>query len=464
MNVPLAIASVALVAVVAAVLLAQAAATFGRSRLVGALSGAILGLAGPLTVMLPLGFCTFEQAATTIDRWFGLSLIAGAGYVAFALGRTALDPAAQARRRRRGDDIAHGAFGGNPIIPWLLLAPTLIVLVVFLYWPALRTMRLSTQLARLGAPRRGERCVTNFTELIGPDIPWLVMSATAMAALLWTSIWFARRHLADSPIGPARQRMESITRWASTAATGAVLLAIAGIWTADYRAVFVVTMIISFGTVAGGISIALGIAYLAYQPIRGAGLYRTLLVWPYAISPPIAGLLFFVMFDANSGIIEHTLDSVFGLALPDYRTNAQLAQFVVVLASIWKTLGYNLLFYIAGLQTVPKDQMEAAMLDGAGSLQRFRYVVMPALSPITFFLIVTNLTYAFFETYGTIEYLTAGGPAGQTSVAMYEIIQTAIPGRDLGRGAAQSLVLFGGVVALTIWQFRSTGRRVSYGH
>ncbi|WP_040493382.1 carbohydrate ABC transporter permease, partial [Ilumatobacter nonamiensis] len=240
-------------------------------------------------------------------------------------------------------------------------------------------------------------------------------------------------------------------------------LAIAGLWTAEYRQVFVVTMIISVGTVVGGLALALAIAYLAYQPIRGANVYRTLLVWPYAISPPIAGLLFFVMFDANSGIIEHWLDALLGVALPDYRTNPRLAQFVVILASIWKTLGYNLLFYIAGLQTVPKDQVEAAMLDGANSRQRFRYVVVPALSPITFFLIVTNLTYAFFETYGTIDYLTAGGPAGQTSVAMYEVIQVAIPGRDLGRGAAQSLVLFGGVVALTIWQFRSTGRRVSYG-
>ncbi|MFT7502399.1 MAG: sn-glycerol 3-phosphate transport system permease protein [Gammaproteobacteria bacterium] len=464
MNVPLAVISVTLVAAVAAALLSHAAATFGRSRLLGAFAGALLGLAGPLTVMVPLGFCTFDDETTTLDRWFGLALIAGAGFVAIRLGRTALDPDAAQRRQQRGDDVAHGVFRGSRLAPWLLLAPTLVVLVVFLYWPALRTLRLSTQLARLGAPRRADRCVSNFTELVGPGMPWLVVVAISTAITVWTATWFARRRMAGRPIGPARQRVETAIRFGSTIGVGAVLLAIAGLWTADYRAVFVVTMIISIGTVAGGLVIALGIACLAYQPIRGAGLYRTLLVWPYAISPPIAGLLFFVMFDANSGIIEHWVDSIFGLALPDYRTNARLAQLVVVLASIWKTLGYNLLFYIAGLQTVPKDQMEAAMLDGAGSLQRFRYVVLPALSPITFFLVITNLTYAFFETYGTIDYLTAGGPAGQTSVAMFEVIQTAIPGRDLGRGAAQSLVLFGGVVALTIWQFRSTGRRVSYGN
>lgn len=464
MNVPLAVISVTLVVVVAAALLAHAAAAHGRSRLLGASVGALLGLAGPLTVMLPLGFCTFDGEATTLDRWFGLVLIAAAGFVAMRLGRTALDPHAAEHRRRQGDDITHGVFRGNRAVPWLLLAPTLIVLVLFLYWPALRTLRLSTQLARLGAPRRAERCVTNFTELIGPGMPWLLMSATLAAVLLSGAVWFATRRLANTPIGPTRSRLESAARFGSTLATGAVLLAVAGLWTEDYRAIFTVTMIISIGTVAGGLVISLGIAFLAYQPIRFAGVYRTLLVWPYAISPPIVGLLFFVMFDANSGIIEHWLDNLFGLALPDYRTNARLAQFVVVLASIWKTLGYNLLFYIAGLQTIPKDQLEAAMLDGAGSWQRFRYVVIPALSPITFFLIVTNLTYAFFETYGTIDYLTSGGPAGATSVAMYEVIQTAIPGRDLGRGAAQSLILFGGVVALTIWQFRSTGRRVSYGN
>ena len=242
-----------------------------------------------------------------------------------------------------------------------------------------------------------------------------------------------------------------------------VLFALTLLWTASYRQVFVTTLIVSIGTVVGGLAIALAIAVLAYQPVRGGAIYRTLLIWPYAISPPIAGLIFYVMFDPNSGIIRHWLGVAFGITLPNYRQNSSLALLVVILASIWKTLGYNLLFYIAGLQTVPEDQLEAAMLDGASAWKRFRYVVLPAISPITFFLIVTNLTYAFFETFGTIDYLTAGGPAGATTVAMYEIYEIAIPGRDLGRGAAQSLILFIGVVALTIWQFRSTGRKVSYG-
>lgn len=316
-------------------------------------------------------------------------------------------------------------------------------------------MTLSTQLVRLGAPQSVDRCVANFTELIGPRSP-----VTTFAVLLLTIGLFG----AASFI--ARRGTAAATRWSarlSTLGVAGVLGFLTLLWTASYQRVFLVTLIISAGTVVIGLAVSLAIAYLAYQPIRGAGIYRTFLIWPYAISPPIAGLIFFVMFDPNAGIIEHWLNLAFGIDLPNYRQNAQLAQLVVILASVWKTLGYNLLFYIAGLQTVPTDQLEAAMIDGANAWQRFRFVVIPALSPITFFLIVTNLTYAFFDTFGTIDYLTAGGPAGATSVAMYQIYQVAIPGRDLGRGAAQSLLLFLGVVALTMWQFRSTGRRVSYG-
>jgi sn-glycerol 3-phosphate transport system permease protein len=454
-NVGLAAVAIAAAAMVGALALGRAAVRLGRSSRLGVALGLGVGLAAPLAIMVPLNFCTFGAEATTTDLWFGLFLIAGVTAVAISMASTAIDPDAARRRRERGDDVTHGVFRGRPILPWLLLAPTLIILVLFLYWPALRTISLSTKLVRLGAPRGVDRCVTNFTELIGPTRPgWLLGAVLVSITLLFASRFVTRTRLGRN------------TRWAAwltTASVAAMLITLALLWNAKYQQVFIVTMIISLGTVSGGLIISLGIAYLAYQPVRGASIYRTLLVWPYAISPPIAGLLFFVMFDANSGIIEHWLQNIFGFALPDYRTNTRLAQFVVILASIWKTLGYNLLFYIAGLQTVPKDQIEAATLDGAGALNRFRYVVLPALSPITFFLIVTNLTYAFFETFGTIDYLTAGGPARGTTVAMYEIYQVAIPGRDLGRGAAQSLILFAGVVALTLWQFRSTGRKVSYG-
>lgn len=453
MNTVVAIAVLAAMATAGALVLGRAAHRFGRSARSGAAVGAAVGAVAPMAVMVPLRFCTFESGATRTDLWFGIALIAGCTVIGVRLAANALDPEAGRRRKRSGDDVSHGIFRGHPYLPWLLLAPTLVVLVVFLYWPAVRTMSLSTQLVRLGAPRGVDRCVANYTELIGPTRPvWTFVALLAAIALTFAG-QITRRH----PAGAA------IAGWLSTAGVFVSLVFLALLWTSSYQKVFLVTMLISLGTVAGGLIISLGIAALAYQPVRGASVYRTLLVWPYAISPPIAGLLFFVMFDPNSGIIEHWLDTLFGIPLPNYRQNAALAQFVVILASIWKTLGYNLLFYIAGLQTVPKDQLEAATLDGAGSIARFRYVVIPALSPITFFLIVTNLTYAFFETFGTIDYLTAGGPAGATRVAMYEIYEVAIPGRDLGRGAAQSAILFAGVVALTAWQFASTGRRVSYG-
>ena len=413
------------------------------------LGGALGGGLGALAVSAPLDFCTFSSEYETKDFVFGLVLMTLGAVAGIAAARAVWSPA-----KPSSNEASHGVWRSR-WMPWVLLSPTLAVLIVFLYWPALRTIRYSTKLARLSNPKRVDRCTYNFTELIGPSRPWLalVLAGLGIAGIL-AGLMLDRRGTRTDHSG------RSVIAAVSTVA---LLSALAFVFTDDYRQVYVVTMIISVGTVVGGLAISLGIAFISYQPIRGASVYRTLLVWPYAISPPIAGILFFVMFDANTGIIDHWTTSLLDTGLADYRTNAVLAQGVVIIASIWKTLGYNLLFYVAGLQTIPPDQIEAAMIDGASAWQRFRYVIIPALSPITFFLIVTNLTYAFFETYGTIDFLTKGGPAGGTNVAMYEIIQVFNTGGDLGRGSAQSMILFAGVVALTMWQFRSTGRRVSYG-
>lgn len=450
-----AIATIALASAAGAVLLGRRTTGSTRRRVLACTAGAVAGGLGPLLFFVPLGFCTFAPEAPLADQLFGYALAAAGTLLTLRLTASLVDPEAARTRAEDRDSTSHGIFRGHRLLPWLLLSPTLVILLVFLYWPALRTVRLSTTLTRLGAPQSVDRCVSNFTELIGPERP-----AVAFAVLLVTlGLFFGSSRL-------QRRGTVEAERWAgrlSTLGVGAVLLFLYLLWTASYQRVFTVTLIISAGTVLLGLAISIGIAYLAYRPLRGASIYRTFLIWPYAISPPIAGLIFFVMFDPNAGIIEHWLDSLFGLSLPNYRQSATLAQLVVILASVWKTLGYNLLFYMAGLQNVPGDQLEAAMLDGANGWQRFRWVVIPALSPITFFLVVTNLTYAFFDTFGTIDYLTAGGPAGATSVAMYEIYRVGVPGRDLGRAAAQSMLLFGGVVALTVWQFRSTGKRVSYG-
>ena len=223
------------------------------------------------------------------------------------------------------------------------------------------------------------------------------------------------------------------------------------------------TVIITLGIVAFGMMGGLAVAYLAFRTIRGGTVYRTFLIWPYAISPAVAGVLFFMIFDPTAGIFTHLMDSWFGIDVPNYRESAVLAQGSIILASGWKILGYNILFYLAGLQTVSLDQVEAAVLDGASTWQRFTKIVLPALSPITFFLLVTNLVYAFFEVYATIDFMTKGAPAGKTSVAIYEIIRIGVKNGDLGRGAAQSVLLFMAVIAITLWQFRSTGERVTYG-
>ncbi len=211
-----------------------------------------------------------------------------------------------------------------------------------------------------------------------------------------------------------------------------------------------------------GLVFGLAIAYLAFQPVKGAFFYRTLLIWPYAISPAIAGIIFFVMFDPVSGVINHIIELMGGEGL-DWLRDRWLARAAIIITSVWKTLGYNILFYIAGLQTVPRDLLEAAEIDGANAWQRFRNIVIPALSPITFFLIVTNLTYAFFNIFGTIDFLTKGGPVGATSVSIYEIVELGIRQKDLGRAAAQSIVLFIMVIGVTVFQFRTSGRRVTYG-
>ncbi|CAN5654927.1 sn-glycerol-3-phosphate ABC transporter permease UgpA [soil metagenome] len=236
----------------------------------------------------------------------------------------------------------------------------------------------------------------------------------------------------------------------------------AAIFGPAYRGVFVTTVILTTGTVALSLIAGLTIAVLVSQKIRGRGVYRTLLVWPYAISPPIAGILFYVMFDPLVGIVGHLVEIATPWELPNYRTNRIMARGAVILASAWKTLGFSVLFYIAGLQNVPADTLEAASIDGANRWQRFRLITMPALAPITFFLIITTVTYAVFETFGTINLLTTGGPSLATTDAMYALVQAASVQGNFGNGAAQSVVLFVMVLTVTGWQFRSTGRKVTY--
>src|SRR5690606_8877391 len=211
-----------------------------------------------------------------------------------------------------------------------------------------------------------------------------------------------------------------------------------------------------------GLALGLLVASMAYQPITGARIYRTLLIWPYAISPAVAGVIFLRLFNPAGGFINYVLSNTFGFSV-HWLQDQTAARWSIIATSVWKSMGFNILFYIAGLQNVPSDLKESAAIDGANALQRFWYVTFPLLSPITFFLIITNMTYAFFETFATIDNLTRGGPLNATTTMMYRIYQIGFVNQDLGKAAAQSIVLFVMVIGLTVLQFRSTGSRVTYG-
>lgn len=387
-------------AAIGAVVLAYIFYRAGLNAGLGAAAGAAAGFAGPLIFMLPLNFCTFDEKAKALDAAFGLVLVALGAALALALVGSAAR--LWARRGQAETETATrqhpGAFKGW-LLPVLLLAPTLLILALFLYYPALETFQLSTLLVQLGARRTAFVCVANFTSLITD--------------------------------------------------TG-------------YHNTVVLTMFISLAIVGLGLVLALLIATMAYQPVTGARIYRTLLIWPYAISPAVAGVIFLLLFNPAGGIINYMFS---GLGLPaiPWLNNPTFAPWAVIIASVWKSMGFNILFYIAGLQNVPKDLQEAAAIDGAGAWQRFWSVVFPLLSPITFFLVITNMTYAFFETFGTIDYLTRGGPLNSTTTMMYRIYQTGVQNNDLGKAAAQSIVLFILVIGLTVIQFRSTGSKVTYG-
>ena len=427
----------------------------GFGAAVGVAVGAVCGLVGPLLAMKPLRSCTFESERTGVDRVLGAIIFVAGGAILLGVAAWLVTTVARSRGHVAGrvDQFDKGSFRGHQAFPWLLLAPTLAVLVMFLYRPMTETFRLSMYNVRQNAPRTPFKCLDNYTDLIEPKVEWWAVAATVVLLAATGAGIALRRRGADSA-GLARLRelllIVTVIAWA-TAMFGP-----------DYRGVFTTTTILTSGTVILSLVFGLAIAVLVSQKIRGRGVYRTLLIWPYAISPPIAGILFFVMFDPLAGIVGHFVESFTPWELPNYKTNKHLARMAVILASVWKTIGFSILFYISGLQNVATETLEAAEIDGANKWQRFRHITVPSLAPITFFLIVSNVTYAFFDVFGTISLLTTGGPSRATTDAMYSLVQTASDHGRFGEGAAQSIILFFMVLAVTGWQFRSTGRRVTY--
>ncbi|RMD63787.1 MAG: sn-glycerol-3-phosphate ABC transporter permease UgpA [Alphaproteobacteria bacterium] len=285
----------------------------------------------------------------------------------------------------------------NRVLPYLLLTPQLAVTLVFFIWPAVQALKQSVLL----------------------EDPFGLSSQ-----FVWFDNFIA---LAEDPL-----YLESL--YITAFFSGAVALL--------------------------ALTSALYLAIQADRVIRGATLYKTMLIWPYAIAPAVAGILWLLLFNPTMGLLPYALGAM-GYTWNHY-TNGGQAQFLVILAAAWRQVSYNFIFFLAGLQAIPKSLIEAAAIDGAGPARRFWTVVFPLLAPTTFFLIVINIIYAFFDTFGVIHAITQGGPAGATNILVYKVFNDGFIGLDLGGSAAQSVVLMVIVIALTVIQFRYIERRVHY--
>ncbi|MDH3452658.1 MAG: sn-glycerol-3-phosphate ABC transporter permease UgpA [Gammaproteobacteria bacterium] len=286
---------------------------------------------------------------------------------------------------------------GNKVLPYLLLAPQIAVTVVFFFWPASQALLQS---------------------LLVED-PFGLHSRF---------VWF--ENFADLFGDPTYVHSAQVTTVFSTAV--AVL----------------------------ALSVAMFFAIQADRVIRGATTYRTLLIWPYAVAPAVAGVLFLFLFNPSIGLFVYALRAL-GVDW-NHSLNGDQALLLVIIAAAWKQVSYNFLFFLAGLQAIPKSLIEAASIDCAGPTRRFWTILFPLLMPTTFFLIVVNIVYAFFDTFGIIHQVTEGGPSGATNILVYKVFHDGFLGLDLGGSASQSVVLMIIVIALTVIQFRYIERKVHY--
>ncbi len=282
-------------------------------------------------------------------------------------------------------------------LPYLLLAPQIVVTVVFFFWPAVQALIQSVQM---------------------PDPFGLSTEFVGLENF---------RFLFTDPF---------------------------------YLASFQTTAVFSIAVTVVSLGVALVLAVAADQIIKGSGFYRTLLIWPYAVAPAIAGVMWLFMMQPSIGVLAWYL-KWFGYDW-NHVLNSGEAMSLVVLAASWKQISYNFLFFLAGLQAIPRSLIEAAAIDGASKAHRFWTIIFPLLSPTTFFLLVVNIIYAFFETFGIIHTITSGGPGQSTTILVYKVYADGFVGQDLGSSAAQSVVLMVVVGLLTVVQFRFIERKVHY--
>ena len=282
-------------------------------------------------------------------------------------------------------------------LPWLLIAPQMAVVLVFFFWPAAQALYQSLLT---------QDAFGMSTEFVG---------------------------------------MENFERLFADA---------------TYLDSFQTTAIFSLLVAVVGLGVALLLALMADHVMRGAAIYKTLLIWPYAVAAVVAGVLWIFMFNSPMGVVAFALRAM-GLKW-NHLLSAGDAMTLIVVAAVWKQISYNFLFFLAGLQSIPRSLIEAAAIDGASPWLRFRTIIFPLLSPTTFFLLVINVVYAFFDTFAIIDATTHGGPGKATSILVYKVYYDGFKAMDMGGSAAQSVILMVVVVALTVLQFRFVERRVQY--
>ncbi len=228
----------------------------------------------------------------------------------------------------------------------------------------------------------------------------------------------------------------------------------------NYVSSFKITMVFSALVAFFGLAISLLLAVCADRVLRGASAYKTFLIVPYAVAPAVAGVLWMFIFNPTLGVLSYAMH-MFGIDW-NYLVNANQALTLLVIAAVWKQVSYNFIFFLAGLQAIPKSLLEAAAMDGAGPFRRFWTVVFPLLSPTTFFLLVMNIVYAFFDTFAIVDATTMGGPGQDTNILVYKVFVDGFRNMDFGGSAAQSVILMVMVIILTVIQFRFIERRVNY--
>ncbi|URI09522.1 sn-glycerol-3-phosphate ABC transporter permease UgpA [Aquincola tertiaricarbonis] len=282
-------------------------------------------------------------------------------------------------------------------LPWALIAPQLAVISIFFFWPA------------------GQALVQSFqqSDAFGTSVEWVGLEN-------FQRLW-------DDP---------------------------------TYLASFSTTAVFSALVAVLGISISLLLAVFADRVVRGTHFYRTLLIWPYAVAPAVAGVLWLFMFAPSIGVVSYALAAL-GFDW-NHLLNSNHAMTLIVMAAVWKQLSYNFLFFLAGLQSIPKSLIEAAAIDGARPWRRFWTIQFPLLSPTTFFLLVINVVYAFFDTFAIVDAATQGGPGKDTAILVYKVYYDGFKALDLGGSAAQSVVLMVIVIALTVVQFKFVEKKVNY--